>query len=98
MGEKLGGGYINESGEFVRGQGDPEDTEKLELGSQNLRRLESLMGPDFNEMEMSDYLSYISPEKAGKEIDEFESKLNNLKISREDLIEKFKAHLGYLAA
>lgn len=73
--------------------------DRLELHNENLNRLKVLMGDDYNAMEMEDHLSYFDPEYCKKEIDTFEYKLLKTRnIPRSDLIEKFKAHLGYLVA
>jgi hypothetical protein len=102
MGEKIGEGYVNERGEFVRGPDDQEDkvesSETLESSSKNLERLKALMGSDFNEMEMSDYLSYIRPEDAQKEIDGLEERLKKGRQARGQILETFKAHLSYVYA
>jgi len=78
---------------------DPSSTDgRWELSRDNLRRLQELMGDDYNAVEMEDYLSYISPEDAKEEVDLFEEKLKSGKQSREQLLGGFKSHLGYLAA
>ena len=71
---------------------------RVQLSLENNKRLESLMGDSYDSMEMEDYLSYISPEQAKEEIDVFEEKLGKGHFSKEELENKFKKHLEYLAA
>ena len=64
----------------------------------DMKKLETLMGNDWNEMEMRDYFSYVPPGKIRAEIDLFEQKLKRPNQSRKDIIEGFKKHLSYLYA
>ncbi len=99
MGEKLGGGHVNERGEFIRGENDiVEVGEVIDLSSQNSKRLEAIMGTDYDGMEMQDYLSYIRPEDAQKEIDGLEERLKKGRQDRGQILETFKAHLSYVYA
>lgn len=70
----------------------------LEIADANLNRLKLLLGEDFNDTEMEDYLSYIDPKEASKMIDEFASKLEAGKQDRTTLINNFKGYLGFKAA
>jgi len=71
---------------------------RLELARVNSERLEILMGESYNPMEMNDYLSYVSPENAEKEIDVLEEKLRRQRQPKEVILKSFKEHLSYVYA
>jgi hypothetical protein len=55
------------------------------------------MGEAYNDEEMRDYLSYISPEEAKTAVDLLEEKANGGQVD-EELLRKFKGHLEFLCA
>jgi len=70
----------------------------IDLSSENRKRLESLMGENYNPMEVDDYMSYINPEDAKKEIDGLEERLEKGRQDREQILEDFKRHISYVYA
>lgn len=68
------------------------------LDAENKKRLQELMGDKYEAMEMDDYLSYVSPEDAQKEIDGFEQRLKKRRQDPEQIMEEFKKHLSYMYA
>ncbi len=64
----------------------------------NRKKLEELMGDEHDSVEMEDYLSYLKPAEAREIIAVFEGKLTKGTYPKDELIQKFKNHLDYLAA
>jgi benzoyl-CoA reductase/2-hydroxyglutaryl-CoA dehydratase subunit BcrC/BadD/HgdB len=78
---------------------NPTETDpRLLLDRENKKRLQELMGDKYEPIEMDDYLSYVSPEDAQKEIDGFEQRLKKGRQDPEQIMEEFKKHLSYVYA
>lgn len=69
----------------------------LELQRENLNRLKALMGDEYDEIEMQDYLSYLRPEVAKIEIDDLEQRLAGNSAFSYDILKGFREHLRELA-
>lgn len=74
---------------------DTERQREIELNTENIERLQALMGEYYDSLEMSDYSSYFHPDEMKNELDLLEKKKGM--FDEKELIKKFKEHLSYLA-